>query len=138
MRDCGQRRRQGGSSTYGCRAPEDHTRPPGAGRADDNVVLTYGGAALTEETAQSLKASGVELQCTYGQTELAGMVLLGCIVVLVLRSPRAHNCLGGKKPNNITEARIPGQLHRPTSSELTTAGATGALASPGTSTLDSL
>lgn len=63
---------------------------------------------------------------------VAGMVLLGCIVVLVLRSPRAHNCLGGKKPNNITEARIPGQLHRPTSSELTTAGATGALASPGT------
>jgi acyl-coenzyme A synthetase/AMP-(fatty) acid ligase len=40
-------------------------------------LLTYGGAALTEECAQSLKARGVELQCTYGQTELAGPVPYG-------------------------------------------------------------
>ena len=66
---------------------------------------------------------------------IAGAVLCGTIALLVLRSPRAHNCLGGKKPNNIIEARIPGQLRSPSSSEMTTAGVTKVLAdrcSPGT------
>jgi acyl-coenzyme A synthetase/AMP-(fatty) acid ligase len=40
-------------------------------------LLTWGGAALPEEHAQLLCEHGVMLQCTYGQTELAGPILFG-------------------------------------------------------------
>lgn len=65
---------------------------------------------------------------------IAGMSLLGCIVICVLRSPRAHKCLGGKRPNNILEAGVPGQVctRHPTASEMTSAGVPRVLISAGT------
>eukprot|EP00966_Prymnesium_polylepis_P006336 145099-Prymnesium_polylepis.1 len=40
-------------------------------------LLTYGGAALAPHCAPALRAAGVVVVCTYGQTELGGPVMFG-------------------------------------------------------------